>query len=132
MDLSRVGNAGPARDRVAPRSERGPMVVTIGHGVRPIGAFLAGLRWASITVLIDIRRFPGHAAIFGRDSLAGAGIGYHWPGEALGGRRSRTPHPRHAAGTRWLDPAAPRPADGQDQSDGPGSGGVVARTRPVS
>jgi uncharacterized protein (DUF488 family) len=82
---------------------RGPLVCTVGHGARPIEALLAVLRQASVTVLIDIRRFPGSRRHpqFARETLTatvtGAGIGYEWQGEALGGRRSRTPHSRHTA-----------------------------------
>jgi hypothetical protein len=84
-------------------SQPEPVIHTVGHGARPIEAFLAVLRHASITVLIDIRRFPGSRRHpqFGREALAAAmadaGIGYEWQGEALGGRRGRTPHSRHTA-----------------------------------
>jgi uncharacterized protein (DUF488 family) len=78
-------------------------VFTIGHGARPIEAFLAVLWEASITVLVDIRRFPGSRRHpqFGREALTATldaeGIGYEWQGEALGGRRSRTGGSRHSA-----------------------------------
>lgn len=81
----------------------GPLVCTVGHGARPIAALLAVLRQASVTVLIDIRRFPGSRRHpqFGREALAatviGAGLGYEWQGDTLGGRRSHTPHSRHTA-----------------------------------
>jgi uncharacterized protein (DUF488 family) len=80
-----------------------PHVFTIGHGARPIGAFLAVLTEASITLLVDVRRFPGSRRHpqFGRDTLAAAldraGIGYEWQGEPLGGRRSRSAASRHIA-----------------------------------
>jgi uncharacterized protein (DUF488 family) len=89
-----AGSPGPAPDGV---------VYTVGHGARPIEAFLAVLRQASITVLIDIRRFPGSRRHpqFGREPLAAtvtdAGIGYEWQGEALGGRRTGAPRSRHTA-----------------------------------
>ncbi|MEV5414252.1 DUF488 domain-containing protein [Thermopolyspora sp. NPDC052614] len=78
-------------------------VFTVGHGARPIEAFLAVLREARVSTLVDVRRFPGSRRHpqFGRealaDALAGAGIGYEWAGEALGGRRSRRPDSRHTA-----------------------------------
>ncbi len=68
---------------------------TVGHGARPIGTLVAVLRDASAGVLVDVRRFPGSRRHphFGRAALAatlaGAGIGYEWQGEALGGRRTR-------------------------------------------
>jgi uncharacterized protein (DUF488 family) len=78
-------------------------VYTIGHGARPIEAFVAILVDASIAQLVDVRRFPGSRRHpqFGRESLAatlaGAGIGYEWQGETLGGRRSRAVTSRHPA-----------------------------------
>jgi Uncharacterized conserved protein len=78
-------------------------VFTVGHGARPIEAFLAVLRQAGVTTLADVRRYPGSRRHpqFGRealaDALAGAGIGYEWHGQALGGRRSRRPGSRHIA-----------------------------------
>ena len=80
-----------------------PHVFTIGHGARPIEAFLAVLAEASVTLLVDVRRFPGSRRHpqFGRDALAAAldqaGIGYEWQGEALGGRRPRSAASRHTA-----------------------------------
>jgi uncharacterized protein (DUF488 family) len=56
-----------------------------------------------VSTLVDVRRFPGSRRHpqFGRsalaDALAGAGIGYEWQGEALGGRRSRRIGSRHTA-----------------------------------
>jgi uncharacterized protein (DUF488 family) len=78
-------------------------VFTVGHGARPIEAFLAVLREASVRVLVDVRRFPGSRRHpqFGRSTLdstlAGAGIAYEWQGEPLGGRRSRQAGSRHTA-----------------------------------
>jgi uncharacterized protein (DUF488 family) len=79
------------------------MILTVGHGARPIEAFVAVLRSASVATLLDIRRFPGSRRHpqFGRDALATAlreaGIGYEWWGEALGGRRSGRAGSRHTA-----------------------------------
>lgn len=75
----------------------------MGHGARPIGAFLAVLAAERVSALVDVRRFPGSRRHpqFGRDALAealaGAGVRYEWWGEALGGRRSRRPGSRHTA-----------------------------------
>jgi uncharacterized protein (DUF488 family) len=72
-----------------------PCFFTIGHSTRSFSEFLALLRAAAITRVIDVRAIPHSAANpqFGRDalaaSLAAAGIGYeHSP--ALGGLRGRT------------------------------------------
>lgn len=76
---------------------------TVGHGAREIGMFLAILREAGVTVLVDVRRYPSsrHHPQFNRPALATAlaqaGIGYEWQGEKLGGRRSRVPGSRHTA-----------------------------------
>jgi uncharacterized protein (DUF488 family) len=78
-------------------------VYTVGHGARPIEAFIAVLADASVTLLVDIRRFPGSRRHpqFGRDALTTTltrtGIGYEWQGETLGGRRSRVDGSRHTA-----------------------------------
>ena len=68
-------------------------VWTIGHSTDPIEEFVHKLRAHSITLLADVRRFPGSRRHpqFGQDtlttSLAGAEIAYeHFP--ELGGRRS--------------------------------------------
>jgi uncharacterized protein (DUF488 family) len=79
------------------------VVFTVGHGARPIGAFVAVLRDAAVDLVVDVRRFPGSRRHpqYGREplaaELAGAGIGYEWQGESLGGRRERRPGSRHTA-----------------------------------
>ena len=78
-------------------------VLTVGHGARSAEALLEVLRNASVTTLVDIRRFPGSRRHpqFGREvlavSLPAGGIRYEWQGEELGGRRSRGPSSRHTA-----------------------------------
>lgn len=78
-------------------------ICTIGHGARPIGAFLAILLDAGVGTLVDVRRFPGSRRHpqFGRDALAEAvqqaGLRYTWEGEALGGRRRGHASSRHTA-----------------------------------
>ncbi|MFG2044622.1 DUF488 family protein [Dactylosporangium sp. NPDC048998] len=80
-----------------------PRVLTVGHGARPIGDFIAVLSAAEVTELIDIRRFPvsRRHPHFAREPLAAAlgseAIAYRWQGDALGGRRSPRPDSRHTA-----------------------------------
>lgn len=80
-----------------------PRMWTIGHGARPLEALVAVLRAAGVETVVDVRRFPGSRRHpqFGREALAtglrDAGIRYEWQGEALGGRRSRSPASRHGA-----------------------------------
>jgi uncharacterized protein (DUF488 family) len=79
------------------------VIFTVGHGARLIDAFVAVLRAASVTLLVDIRRYPGSRRHpqFGRDALAAVldanGVDYEWQGAALGGRRSSRPGSRHTA-----------------------------------
>jgi uncharacterized protein (DUF488 family) len=79
------------------------VLFTVGHGARPIDAFVATLRVAAVGTLVDIRRFPGSRRHpqFGRDALAAVldehGIRYEWQGDTLGGRRSRRVDSRHTA-----------------------------------
>ena len=71
------------------------VIWTVGHSNRPIAELIGLLTDQSISVLADVRRFPGskRQPQFAKDSLESslreAGIGYrHF--EALGGRRSRS------------------------------------------
>ena len=71
------------------------IIWTAGHSNRPMVELVALLTDFSISMLADVRRFPGskRQPQFARDSLEAslrdAGIGYrHF--EALGGRRGRT------------------------------------------
>lgn len=67
---------------------------TIGHSTHPLERFLTLLAQHRITVLADIRRFPGSRKFpqFNQDNLASAlskeGIEYRWFA-ALGGRRGK-------------------------------------------
>ena len=71
------------------------VVYTVGHGTRSIEELIEVLSEAGVTLLVDVRRFPGSRRHphFAREalevSLPDAGIRYDWRGEALGGRRSR-------------------------------------------
>jgi uncharacterized protein (DUF488 family) len=97
-----------------------PRVYTVGHGTRTVDDLVAVLRDAGVTVVVDVRRFPGSRRHpqFGRDALAAtlpaAGIRYEWQGEALGGRRSRSPGSRHTA---LRNPAFAGYADHMDTSE---------------
>jgi uncharacterized protein (DUF488 family) len=70
-------------------------VYTIGHSSRSIEAFIAALRSYDVTLVVDVRRFPGSRRNpqFGADALAAAltehGIEYQHL-DALGGRRSES------------------------------------------
>jgi len=71
------------------------VIWTVGHSNRPMADLIALLTNQSISMLADVRRFPGskRQPQFAKDSLESsfreAGIGYrHF--EALGGRRSRS------------------------------------------
>ncbi len=80
-----------------------PIVYTIGHGARPIGAFVELLTGAGVRRLVDVRAAPGsrkhpqfaRAAL--SSALESAGIEYAWNGEELGGWRRARPNSRHTA-----------------------------------
>lgn len=65
---------------------------SIGHSNHPIERFLVLLSGAEIQLLVDVRSHPGSrfhpqfnkAAL--EAALAGAGIGYRWLGDRLGGK----------------------------------------------
>ncbi len=67
------------------------MIKTIGHSNHPIERFVQLLKAGGVALLVDVRSMPYSRRFpqFGRDrlakTLAGAGIGYLWEGEALGG-----------------------------------------------
>ena len=76
---------------------------TIGHSTRSLEELVALLRGARVTLVVDVRRFPGSRRHpqFGAERLAAglaeAGIGYrHEP--ALGGRRKARPD---SVNTAW-------------------------------
>jgi uncharacterized protein (DUF488 family) len=97
-----------ARETGAPReagATPGASIFTVGHSTRSAEDLIALLEAQGITVLVDVRRFPGSRRHpqFGRDALAGAlaarGIRYaHAPG--LGGRRPVRPD---SPNTAWRD-----------------------------
>lgn len=69
---------------------------TIGHSTRPIEDFLSLLAEARVTVVADVRSFPGSRKYpqYGKEALAATlathSIGYQWL-QALGGRRRVSP-----------------------------------------
>lgn len=91
--------------RPADEAARG-VVHTIGHSTRTIGELIALLRENGVTMIVDVRRFPGSRRFpqFGRDALAAAlaeaGIAYRHE-EALGGRRSGDPSAGPSPNTAW-------------------------------
>jgi uncharacterized protein (DUF488 family) len=70
-------------------------VFTVGHGTRTTEELADLLRAADVTLIVDVRRFPGSRRHphFAREALAESlpslGVDYDWRGEELGGRRSR-------------------------------------------
>lgn len=81
-------------------------VFTIGHSTRTLDEFVSLLREHGVSLLVDVRRFPGSRRHpqFGRDalaaSLADAGIAYRHE-EALGGRRASDPSAGASPNTAW-------------------------------
>lgn len=78
------------------------VLFSVGHGRRPIGAFLALLRRAGVRRLVDVRVAPGSRRNpqFGQEALRAAledaGIAYEWRKD-LGGFRKPRPGSRHTA-----------------------------------
>lgn len=92
---------------------------TVGHSARPIEDFIALLQSAAITLVGDVRRFPGsrrypqynQPAL--AEALAAAGKDYlALPG--LGGRRQPRPDSPHTA---WRNPSFRAYADYMDTVD---------------
>lgn len=84
-------------------SRRSPLLFSIGHGTRPIDAFLDLLRDAGVARVVDVRTAPGSRRNpqYGQEplrrALEDAGIAYVWRGEDLGGFREPRPDSRHTA-----------------------------------
>jgi uncharacterized protein (DUF488 family) len=80
-----------------------PLVDTVGHGARSLGAFVELLHSAGIRRLIDVRTAPGSRRHphFGRDALSASlpenGVAYEWWGRELGGFRRPRPDSPHSA-----------------------------------
>jgi uncharacterized protein (DUF488 family) len=88
---------------VGSRSPRPTILFSVGHGTRPIEAFLSLLRDAGVERLVDVRTAPGSRRNpqYGQEALRTAlereGIGYVWRGEELGGFRKPREDSRHTA-----------------------------------
>ena len=80
---------------------------TVGHGTRSLDELAATLSSAGVSVLVDVRRFPGSRRHpqFSRASLERElprrEIAYEWQGEALGGRRSTPGGPAASRHPAW-------------------------------
>jgi uncharacterized protein (DUF488 family) len=96
--------------------ESRPTIWTVGHSTRPIAEFIELLQSAAITVLGDVRRFPGSRRYPQynqpplEEALAAADIRYlAFPN--LGGRRQPRPDSPHTA---WRNPSFRAYADYMD------------------
>ncbi len=95
------------------------VVYTLGTSTRSMQDFLALLRGKGISLVCDVRSFPGSRRYpqFSKEALAAAleveGISYRWLGEKLGGYRkggylAHMETPDFAAGLRELEDCASR------------------------
>lgn len=79
------------------------VLYTVGHGNRRLEDFIALLRAAGVTTLVDVRAYPAssrHPHFAGdalRRSLEESGIVYHWAGRHLGGFRRPRAASAHTA-----------------------------------
>jgi uncharacterized protein (DUF488 family) len=112
-------------------------IYTVGHAARPWKEFVGLLHGHEITILADIRRFPGsrHAPQFNeetmRTALAAEGIGYHHL-PLLGGRRQAR---ADSVNTAWKHPSFRGYADymeTRDFQDGLHELTVLARSHRVA
>ncbi|HBZ69820.1 MAG TPA: hypothetical protein DEP35_08840 [Deltaproteobacteria bacterium] len=100
------------------------VVHTAGHGTRTAEELCALLCEASVSLVADVRSFPGsrrnpqHARAQLECSLPLAGIRYVWLGKSLGGRRKQIRRPEDSPNTAWLEPAFRNYADYLCTADG--------------
>ena len=93
-----------------------PTIWTVGHSTRPIAAFIELLESAAITLVVDVRRFPGSRRYPDynqqplAEALATASISY-LALPILGGRRQAHPDSPHTA---WRNPSFRGYADYMD------------------
>jgi uncharacterized protein (DUF488 family) len=89
-------------------------ILTVGHSTHPIDRFIELLGGAGVTVIADVRRYPGSRRNpqFGAQelasSLSAAGIGYESFAQSLGGRRARsatTDGPPAPDNSAWRNPS---------------------------
>lgn len=88
-------------------------LLTVGHGTLPAEGLAELLRGAGVTLVVDVRAYPGSRRHpqFGRDAMAAwlpaAGIGYRWEPRLGGRRRGRRDSPnvalRNAAFRAYAD-----------------------------
>jgi uncharacterized protein (DUF488 family) len=109
-----------------------------GHSNRSAAELVALLAGAGIACVADVRRypvsrrFPQHSRVRLEASLAAAGIGYVFLGEALGGRREPTLPPEASRNRALPDPALRAFADALDTPEleaGLGALEALARSR---
>lgn len=85
------------------RSPPSVTLYTVGHSDRSMADFVKLLQWGDITMLVDVRahptsrRYPHFTDVRLRNTLADAGVAYHWAGRDLGGRRPSRPNSLHTA-----------------------------------
>jgi uncharacterized protein (DUF488 family) len=95
-------------------------VFTAGHSNRGADELVALLAEAGVTCLADVRRFPvsrrypQHSQKRLAATLAAAGIGYVFLGDALGGRREPTTQREASRNGAWNDPSLRAYADALD------------------
>jgi uncharacterized protein (DUF488 family) len=88
---------------VEPDASGSQPLFSVGHGTRPIAAFIELLRRGGVQRLVDIRKVPASRRNpqYGREALTealrAAGIEYAWRGGDLGGFRTPKPGSRHTA-----------------------------------
>jgi len=113
-----------------------PEIFTAGHSNRAAAELVELLVESSVSLVADVRRFPvsrrfpQHSRAPLTESLAAAGIGYEFLGDALGGRRE--PAPESSRNGAWRDPALRAYADAlatPELEAGLAALGALARTR---
>jgi len=83
--------------------DRTPHLFSVGHGTRPIEAFLELLATADVRTLVDVRTAPGSRRNpqYGQEALrrtlADASVAYVWQGAELGGFRTPRADSRNVA-----------------------------------
>ena len=93
------------------------VVHTAGHGTRSAEELGILLRQAAISLVADVRSFPGsrrnpqHARGGLERWLPEQGIRYVWLGQSLGGRRPAIRRPEESLNAAWLEPAFRNYAD---------------------
>ncbi|HTO07007.1 MAG TPA: DUF488 domain-containing protein [Myxococcota bacterium] len=116
-------------------------IFTAGHSNRSAEELLALLAESGVTHVADVRRYPAsrrypqHSRERLSASLAGAGIGYAFFGDALGGRREATTPRAASRNGAWSDPALRAFADALDTPEleaGLGRLAELARAQPTA